>query len=174
MKHAAFSVNEPRSAALRALNYSPGVERIRRAPRRRSVPLGGILTAIGPDYGTAFTRRACDPEYGIELLSQTDMFASEPQGRVIRRELIMNHESILRLTQMDRSTRALCHLPKKGLDTRARKERILLYAFRATATGRGLWAHVRHLRQRRCMCPTKPCEPASTHQKNYDLAPRKI
>ena len=31
-----------------------------------------------------FTRIDCDPSHGVELLSQTDMFAAEPAGRVIR------------------------------------------------------------------------------------------
>lgn len=82
----AFVVDEPRSGALRALNYAPAVERIRRAGSNSARPLREIVKQFGPAYGTVFTRRDCHPDYGIELLSQTDMFAAEPRGRVIRRD----------------------------------------------------------------------------------------
>lgn len=82
----AFVVNEPRVGALRALNYAPAVERIRRAGSDTARPLRNIVKAFGPAYGTVFTRLDCHPDYGIELLSQSDMFAAEPQGRVIRRD----------------------------------------------------------------------------------------
>jgi hypothetical protein len=39
---------------------------------------------MGPAYGTVFTRLDCDQDFGVELLSQSDMFATEPVGRVIR------------------------------------------------------------------------------------------
>lgn len=82
----AFVVDEPRVGALRALNYAPAVERIRRAGSSSARPLGDIVEAFGPAYGTVFTRLDCHPDHGIELLSQSDMFAAEPRGRVIRRD----------------------------------------------------------------------------------------
>lgn len=85
-------VASARSAALRALNYSPRVERIRAASKKRSQPLREMLAAMGPAYGTVFTRIDCAPEYGIELLSQSDMFAAEPQGRIIRRDSMAKPE----------------------------------------------------------------------------------
>lgn len=81
-----FLVDEPRSRALRALNYAPAVERIRRAGSNSARPLREIVKAFGPAYGTVFTRHDCHPDHGIELLSQGDMFAAEPRGRVIRRD----------------------------------------------------------------------------------------
>lgn len=82
----AFIVDEPRVGALRALNYAPAVERIRRAGSSSARPLRDIVKAFGPAYGTVFTRLDCHPDHGIELLSQSDMFAAEPRGRVIRRD----------------------------------------------------------------------------------------
>jgi hypothetical protein len=82
---AAFTVARPQSTALRPLNYSPEVERLRVA-EAGTVPLGSLLRELGPAYGAVFTRRDCSREHGIELLSQSDMFALEPAGRVIRRD----------------------------------------------------------------------------------------
>src|SRR5690606_33502686 len=79
----AFVVDEPRIGALRALNYAPAVERIRRAGSSSARPLSDIVKAFGPAYGTVFTRLDCHSDHGIELLSQSDMFAAEPRGRVI-------------------------------------------------------------------------------------------
>lgn len=81
-----FVVDDPRPGALRALNYSPIVERIRKAGSTSSRPLRDIVTTFGRAYGTVFTRIDCEPEHGVELLSQSDMFAAEPRGRVIRRD----------------------------------------------------------------------------------------
>jgi hypothetical protein len=86
MSRAAFMVSKVAPAALRALNYSPYVERIRAAPKRRSVLLSSLIEELGPAYGTVFTRLDCAPEHGVELLSQADMFAAEPRGRIIRRD----------------------------------------------------------------------------------------
>lgn len=80
----AFVVEEPSVGALRALNYSPAVERIRRAGSTSARPLRDIVRAFGPAYGTVFTRLDCHPEHGVELITQGDMFAAEPSGRVIR------------------------------------------------------------------------------------------
>ena len=84
---AAFLVHQPRSGALRALNYTPAVEAFRRtAGARRCHTLRSVVTELGKSYGAVFTRRDCEPQFGIELLSQGDMFATEPSGRVIRRD----------------------------------------------------------------------------------------
>ncbi len=87
-----FFVDEPRSGALRALNYAPAVERIRRAGSNSARPLREIVRKFGPAYGTVFTRKDCHPDHGIELLSQSDMFAAEPRGRVIRRDSMQDPE----------------------------------------------------------------------------------
>lgn len=82
----AFVVDEPRSGALRALNYAPAVERIRRSGSSSALPLRDIVKSFGPAYGTAFARLECNPDCGVELLSQSDIFAMEPRGRFIRRD----------------------------------------------------------------------------------------
>lgn len=81
-----FIVEKPRVGALRALNYSPAIERLRRSKADSAFPLAKIIKAFGPAYGTVFTRIDCDRDFGVELLTQSDMFAAEPQGRVIRRD----------------------------------------------------------------------------------------
>lgn len=91
----AFVVEEPRTGALRALNYAPAIERIRRAGSNSARPLHEIVKAFGPAYGTVFTRLDCNPDHGIELLSQSDMFAAEPCGRVIRRDSMREPEKHL-------------------------------------------------------------------------------
>ncbi|WP_280153258.1 hypothetical protein [Piscinibacter sp. XHJ-5] len=79
-----FVVDEPSVGALRALNYSPAVERIRRAGSNSARPLSSIVKEFGRAYGTVFTRRDCDSNHGVELITQGDMFAAEPTGRIIR------------------------------------------------------------------------------------------
>jgi hypothetical protein len=81
----AFVVDAPRHAALRALNYEPAVERLRRPRRgRTSKPLRDLVADLGSGYATVFARLDCARVHGVELLSQSDMFAAEPEGRVIR------------------------------------------------------------------------------------------
>lgn len=89
----AFLVDEPRTTTLRALNYAPMVERIRRAGSRSAFSLREIVKTFGPAYGTVFTRLDCDREHGVELLSQSDMFAANPRGRVIRRDSMPEPEA---------------------------------------------------------------------------------
>lgn len=79
-----FVVDEPRSQALRALNYSPAVERIRQVGSSSARPLRSIVRDFGPAYGTVFTRLDCHTDHGIELITQADMFSAEPSGRMIR------------------------------------------------------------------------------------------
>lgn len=89
----AFVVKEPRHAALRALNYEPAVERLRQARRgRSSTRLHKLVADLGSGYATVFARMDCDRAHGVELLSQSDMFASEPEGRVIRRDSMQHPE----------------------------------------------------------------------------------
>src|ERR1700678_2640997 len=80
----AFVVGEPNVGTLRALNYSPTVERIRRAGSGSARPLSSVVRGLGSAYGTVFTRRDCDFNHGVELITQGDMFAAEPVGRIIR------------------------------------------------------------------------------------------
>jgi hypothetical protein len=87
-----FIVEEPRVGALRALNYSPAVERIRRAGSSSARPLTSIVEGFGKAYGTVFTRRDCDSNHGVELITQGDMFAAEPVGRIIRSDSMLHPE----------------------------------------------------------------------------------
>lgn len=48
--------------------------------------MGSLLSDVGPAYGSVFVRRDCAPEHGVELITQGDMFAAEPSGRIIRRD----------------------------------------------------------------------------------------
>lgn len=81
------------STALRALNYAPEVEAFKRAgARRRSVALGSLSDDFGAAYRRIFTRQECDPGHGVELLGQSDMFATEPVGRWIRTDGIRGVE----------------------------------------------------------------------------------
>ena len=88
---AAFLVDKPRPSALRALNYSPRAETFRQSRNGfKSTRLLDLLQEIGPAYGTVFTRRDCEPSYGVNLLSQVDVFTIEPVGRIIRRDSMPN------------------------------------------------------------------------------------
>ena len=82
----AFVVERPLPEALRALNYAPALERIRRTGSKSARPLRAIARTFGGGYGTMFTRIDCAPAHGVPLLSQTDTFAAEPLGRIIRRD----------------------------------------------------------------------------------------
>jgi type I restriction enzyme S subunit len=52
-----------------------------------------MLSHMGESYWSVFTRHDCEPKFGVELLSQTDMFAAEPAGRVIRRDSMPNPDA---------------------------------------------------------------------------------
>lgn len=80
----AFVVDVHGRSALRALNYSPAVERIRQAGSSSARSLREVVREFGPAYGTVFTRLDCHPDHGVELITQGDMFAAEPAGRRIR------------------------------------------------------------------------------------------
>lgn len=90
----AFSVASPRVTALRALNYTPEVEAFRaKADKRTCKRFGDLLASLGLGYGSVFTRIDCHPSHGVELMSQSDMFATEPSGRFIRRDCIPKPEA---------------------------------------------------------------------------------
>lgn len=90
MASASAFVAEPSTATLRALNYTPEVEALRK--RKRSIKLGRLLSEMGPAYGAVFVRLDCDREHGVELITQGDMFAAEPVGRIIRRDSMARPE----------------------------------------------------------------------------------
>lgn len=87
-----FCVKNASAAALRALNYSPAVEKLRSVVGSSAVPLHELALAVGRGYATVFARRDCKPSHGVELLSQTDMFAAEPEGRTIRLDSMTHPE----------------------------------------------------------------------------------
>jgi hypothetical protein len=82
----AFIVPVPSGTALRALNYTPEIERLRSRHASDAVTLGSLISDLGPAYGSVFVRLDCDRAHGIELITQSDMFAAEPRGRIIRRD----------------------------------------------------------------------------------------
>lgn len=82
----AFVVDEPRVGALRALNYAPAVERIRRTGSASAYALRDVFRSIGESYGSRFVNVHCHQDHGVEVLSQGDMFRAEPNGRFIRRD----------------------------------------------------------------------------------------
>lgn len=87
----AFVLDHPQVTALRALNYSREVERLRRITAgRSSTRLGDVVQSFGKNYGKVFIRIDCQPAHGVELLSQSDMFAAEPDGRVVRKDSFPN------------------------------------------------------------------------------------
>jgi hypothetical protein len=55
--------------------------------------LNELLADMGASYGEVFRSVDCDPQFGVELLSQGDMFAAEPSGRVIRADCMPKAES---------------------------------------------------------------------------------
>jgi len=80
-----FAVGRPNSASLLALNYDPRVETLRdRTTAFRGARLRDLLREVGRSFGAVFTRRDCDASEGVMLLSQTDSFAMEPSGRIVR------------------------------------------------------------------------------------------
>jgi hypothetical protein len=90
----AFLVSSPRSAALRAINYAREIELLSRPKSGafRATRLGSLLSSCGDSYWTVFTRLDCAREHGVELITQTDMFAVEPEGRIIRRDSMPHPE----------------------------------------------------------------------------------
>src|SRR4051794_11492968 len=86
---AAYIVEGIDAGSVRALNHTPEIDRIRRLSGvGRAAPLGRLASEIGTSYAKVLARVDCSPQYGNELLGQVDIFAVEPQGRVIRGDLI--------------------------------------------------------------------------------------
>lgn len=86
MKRAAFLITRPSDRTIRALNYEPTLDRLRGSPKVER--LGKLCPAQGAAYRTAFTRVDAEPEYGIELLAQSDVFTTYPAGRQIRPDCV--------------------------------------------------------------------------------------
>lgn len=78
----AFTVASVSQVALRALNYSPVADRLRRSPRR-TMPLADCVTNLG-DSSSRVSRVECASAFGVRMLGQTDTYAIEPQGKWIR------------------------------------------------------------------------------------------
>jgi hypothetical protein len=98
---AAFTVTNPRSAALRALNYSPAVEAFRcKASLLKSRALGDLVLDGVLTYGGMVKTIDCAPEFGVEYLSQADMFSAEPHGRIVRRDLLPDSDRKIRKWQV--------------------------------------------------------------------------
>lgn len=85
-----YSVAAVTDATLRALNYSPQLERLKRVPKSHRArtwvfrPLRHLAAEIGTAYARVLQRVDCEPPLGDELLSQVDIFSTEPAGRRIR------------------------------------------------------------------------------------------
>lgn len=94
MTREAFVVGVPRDAALRALNYARELDAFANPHPGSFRPrtLRSLLRTYGDSYWSVFTRLDCDRAHGVELISQTDMFAAEPEGRVIRRDSMPRSE----------------------------------------------------------------------------------
>ena len=88
----AFTIQLDRPRSLRALNFSATVEAIKRRGARHYTPLGDLAADMGSAYRTAFIRRDADPSVAVELLSQSDIFATEPSGRHIRLDSFQHPE----------------------------------------------------------------------------------
>lgn len=95
MAREAFVVETATHHALRALNYARAVEQLRRPKPNRKATSMSLRTAVrelGVAYATVFARVDAAPDCGVELLSQSDMFAAEPSGRWIRRDSMSKPE----------------------------------------------------------------------------------
>jgi hypothetical protein len=89
----AFVVRSTNARALRPLNYTPAVEALRNGHSASgSITVGKAVSELGLGYATVFARIDASPKHGIELLSQSDMFAAEPAGRWIRRDSMAKPE----------------------------------------------------------------------------------
>ena len=79
-----WSVDFPQTYSLRALNFSPRVERLlaglKSTPWR---PLGEICVGGHLGTGARFRRIDCDPKHGFQLLGQKQGFWLRPEGRWI-------------------------------------------------------------------------------------------
>jgi len=90
MVRSAYLTKSVSAATVRALNYTPEVEAFRKQGEtyRSGVCLGDLICGMAESYGKVFIRYDCAPGCGEELLTQSDMFAAETEGRIIRGEAI--------------------------------------------------------------------------------------
>jgi hypothetical protein len=82
------------STTVRALNYIPELEAFRKQGKtyRSGLCLGDLICGMAESYGKVFIRYDCAPGRGEELLTQSDMFAAETEGRIIRGDAILRLE----------------------------------------------------------------------------------
>ncbi|NJR48199.1 MAG: hypothetical protein HC780_00280 [Leptolyngbyaceae cyanobacterium CSU_1_3] len=89
--HTAKSVS---AATVRALNYSHEVEVLReKATRSSAIIQLGELAKVPTASSFIFRQVDCTSEFGEEILTQADMFAAEPTGRIVRRDLMPDAEA---------------------------------------------------------------------------------
>lgn len=90
----AYLTKSVTEASVRALNYSREVEILReKALTDSSIVCLGEVAKVPSASSYIFRQVNCAPSYGEEILTQADMFAAEPIGRVVRRELMPNPEA---------------------------------------------------------------------------------
>lgn len=90
----AYLAKSVTEASVRALNYSREVEILReKALTDSNIICLGEIAKVPPASSYIFRQVDCAPGYGEEILTQVDMFAAEPSGRVVRRELMPNPEA---------------------------------------------------------------------------------
>lgn len=91
---AAYVASAVTDATIRALNYAPELDAFRQVPPRarargwKQRRLDELVSDLGTSYAKVLTRVDCAAPHGDELLSQVDVFASEPSGRRIRGDLM--------------------------------------------------------------------------------------
>jgi len=89
----AFKIGNVTPSTLRASNYSPILSAIREKGRKTAM-LGELASEMGESYAKVVPRVDCAPAYGVELLSQADIFHAEPIGRVVKRDRISFADNI--------------------------------------------------------------------------------
>lgn len=90
----AYLAKSVTGATVRALNYSHVVEVLReKSANNSSIVCLGEIARVPTASSYIFRQVDCAPGFGEEILTQADMFAAEPSGRVVRRELMPNPEA---------------------------------------------------------------------------------
>jgi type I restriction enzyme S subunit len=87
-----FNVSSVSAVSLRALNYSPIADRLRRS-KRATKRLGDCVVGLGNSLNRV-TRVECDPDWGVRLLGQADTYALEPQGKWVRPDVVPSIERL--------------------------------------------------------------------------------
>jgi hypothetical protein len=89
----AYLAKSVTQATVRALNYSREVEILReKALTDSAIVCLGEIAKVPSASNYIFRQVDCAPGHGEEILTQADMFAAEPSGRVVRRDLMPNPE----------------------------------------------------------------------------------